>query len=55
MLLVSYISQFLNTFITVVTNQVSKLLTALFKVPNSGAFTVHAAVRYIYTYILGAK
>ena len=40
MLLVSYIQQYFNTFITVLTNQVWKLLIALFKVPNTGAFTV---------------
>ena len=41
MLLVSYIQQYFNTFITVLTNQVWKLLIALFKVLNTGAFTVH--------------
>ena len=41
MLLVSYIQQYFNTSITVLTNQVWKLLIALFKVPNTGAFTVH--------------
>ena len=40
MLLVSYIQQYFNTSITVLTNQVWKLLIALFKVPNTGAFTV---------------
>ena len=40
MLLVSYIQQYSNTSITVLTNQVWKLLIALFKVPNTGAFTV---------------
>ena len=40
MLLVSYIQQYFNTSITVLTNQVWKLLIALFKVPNNGAFTV---------------
>ena len=40
MLLVSYIQQYFNTSITVLTNQVWKLLSALFKVPNTGAFTV---------------
>ena len=40
MWLVSYIQQYFNTFITVLTNQVWKLLIALFKVPNTGAFTV---------------
>ena len=45
MLLVSYIQQYFNTSITVLTNQVWKLLIALFKVPNTGAFTVpHYAV-----------
>ena len=38
MLLVSYIQQYFNTSITVLTNQVWKLLIALFKVPNTGAF-----------------
>ena len=40
MLLVYYIQQYFNTSITVLTNQVWKLLIALFKVPNTGAFTV---------------
>ena len=41
MLLVSYIQQYFNTsWITVLTNQVWKLLIALFKVPNTGALTV---------------
>ena len=40
MLLVSYIQQYFNTSITVLTNQVWKLLIALYKVPNTGAFTV---------------
>ena len=40
MLLVSYIQQYFNTSITVLTNQVWKLPIALFKVPNTGAFTV---------------
>ena len=40
MLLVSYIQQYFNTSITVLTNQFWKLLIALFKVPNTGAFTV---------------
>ena len=41
MLLVFYIQQYFNTSITVLTNQVWKLLMiALFKVPNTGAFTV---------------
>ena len=35
MLLVSYIQQYFNTSITVLTNQVWKLLIALFKVPNT--------------------
>ena len=39
MLLVSYIQQYFNTSITVLTNQVWKLLIALFKVPNTGVFT----------------
>ena len=40
MLLVSYIQQYFNASITVLTNQVLKLLIALFKVPNTGALTV---------------
>ena len=40
MLLVSYIQQYFNTSITVLTNQVWKLLIALLKVPNTGALTV---------------
>ena len=40
MLLVSYIPQYFNTSITVLTNLVWKLLIALFKVPNTGALTV---------------
>ena len=40
MLLVSYMQQYFNTSITVLTNQVWKLLITLFKVPNTGAFTV---------------
>ena len=39
------IQQYFNTSITVLTNQVSKLLIALFKVPNTGAFTVLAIIR----------
>ena len=35
-----YIQQYFNTSITVLTKQVWKLLIALFKVPNTGAFTV---------------
>ena len=38
--MVSYIQQILYTSITVLTNQVWKLLIALSKVPNTGAFTV---------------
>ena len=38
--LVSYIQQYFNTSITVLTNQVWKLLIAPFKVPNTGAITV---------------
>ena len=34
-----YIQQYFNTSITVLSNQVWKLLIALFKVPNTGAFT----------------
>ena len=41
MLLVSYIQQYFNTSITVLTNQISKFLIALFKVPNTGAATVN--------------
>ena len=40
MSLVSYIQQYFNTSISVLTNQVWVLLIALFKVPNTGAFTV---------------
>ena len=40
MSLVSYIQQYFDTSITVLTNQVWKLLIALFKVPNTGALTV---------------
>ena len=40
MLLVSYTQQYFDTSITVLTNQVWKLLIALFKVPNTGALTV---------------
>ena len=40
MLLVSYIQQYFNTSITVLTNQVWKLLIALFKVQNTGALMV---------------
>ena len=47
MLLVSYIQQYFNSFITVLTNWVWKLLIALFKVPNTGAFTVHLLVKKI--------
>ena len=47
MLLVSYIQQYFNTSITVLTNQVWKLLIALFKVPNTGAFTVHKKTKTI--------
>ena len=35
-----YIQQYFNTSITVLTNQVWKLVSALFKVPNTGAFMV---------------
>ena len=38
--MVSYIQQYVNTSITVLTTQVWKLLIALFKVPNTGALTV---------------
>ena len=60
MLLVSYMQQYFNTSITVLTNQGWKLLIALFKVPNTGAFTVHVHVHvfklcykymYMFTYI----
>ena len=40
MLLVSYIQQYFNTSITVLKNQIWKLLIALFKVPNTGVFMV---------------
>ena len=40
MLLVSYFQQYFNTSITVLTNQVWKLLIALFKVLNTSALTV---------------
>ena len=45
MLLVSYIQQYFNTSITVLTNQVWKLLIALFKVPNTGAFMVLSSLK----------
>ena len=48
MLLVSYIQQYFNTSITVLTNQVWKLLIALFKVPNTGAFTVLPFLLFTY-------
>ena len=38
---VSYIHQYFDTSITVLTNQVWKLPIALFKVTNTGAFTVY--------------
>ena len=41
MLLISYTQKCFNTSIRVLPNQVWKLLIALFKVPNTGAFTVH--------------
>ena len=44
MSLVSYIQQYFDTSITVLTNQVWKLLIALFKVPNTGVFTVHEQI-----------
>ena len=46
MLLVSYIQQYINTSITVLTNQVWKLLIALFEVPNTGAFAVRSHLRH---------
>ena len=49
MLLVSYIQQYFNTSITVLTNQVWKLLIALFKVPNTG----QVLLRYMYTMMCG--
>ena len=56
MLQVYYIQQYFNTSITVLTNQVWKLLIALFKVPNTGAFTVPQGPLLTrhksYTYIL---
>ena len=48
MLLVSYIQQYFNTSITVLTNRVWKLLLALFKVPNTGAFTVPGRMRKLF-------
>ena len=39
-MLVSYIQQYFDTSFRLLTNQVWKLLIALFKVPNTGAFTV---------------
>ena len=54
MLLVSYIQQYLNTSITVLTNQVWKLLIALFKVPNTGAFTVLCIYQYFHCISAGA-
>ena len=53
MLLVSYIQQYFNTSITVLTNQVWKLLIALLKMPNTGAFTVH--VHVVLPYLLKIK
>ena len=47
MLLVSYIQQYFNTSITVLTNRVWKLLIALFKVPNTGAFTVLTSPEWV--------
>ena len=44
MLLVSYTQQYFSTSITVLTNQVWKLLIALLKVPNTGALTVHQSL-----------
>ena len=38
MLLISYIQQYFNTSITVLTNEVWKVLIALFKVPNTWCF-----------------
>ena len=46
MLLVSYIQQYFNTSIIVLTNQVWKLLIALFKMLNTGAFTVTIFLNY---------
>ena len=48
MLLVSYIQQYFHTSITVLTNQAWKLLIALFKVPNTGAFTVYSSKQSIF-------
>ena len=53
MLLVSYIQQYFNTSITVLSNQVWKLLIALFKEPNTGAFTVQLTLPSIYISYLG--
>ena len=47
MLLISYIQQYFNTSNTVLTNRVWKLLIALFKVLNTGAFTVACKVQGI--------
>ena len=49
MLLVSYIQQYFYTSITVLTDQLWKLLIALFKVPNTGVFTVYQ--HYLLLYI----
>ena len=37
--------------ITVLTNQVWKLLIALFKVPNTGALTVHISLQDVFCYV----
>ena len=49
MLLVSYIHQYFNTSITLLTNQVWKWLIALFKVPNTGALTRYPCSWISYT------
>ena len=54
MLLVSYIQQYFNTSITVLTNQVWKLLIALLKVLNTGALTVLLFLE-ILTYIISCR
>ena len=46
---VSYIQQYFNTSITVLTNQLLKVTDVLFKVPNAGAFTYFAMYQYTCT------
>ena len=52
MLLISYIQQYFNTSITVLTNHVWKLLIALFKVPNTGAFIYGTWSEYLTIYFV---